>query len=79
MTLPEYSLDELKQRNGQDGKPVWIAFEGNIYDVSKSFVWRGGSHQVVHDAGADLTGMLDMAPHGFDLLEKFSVIGRLKS
>jgi predicted heme/steroid binding protein len=78
MTLIEYTLDELQLRNGQGGKPTWIAYKGAIYDVSNSFVWRGGSHQVIHAAGMDLSGMLDKAPHGVDLLEKFPVVGLLK-
>jgi hypothetical protein len=37
----------------------------------------GGVHQVLHHAGCDLSNALEKAPHGFDLLEKFPIIGEL--
>lgn len=63
--------------NGLDGKPAYIACRGKIYDVSMSWHWKGGKHQVLHEAGEDLTVALDKAPHGEDLLERVPVIGVL--
>jgi predicted heme/steroid binding protein len=31
----------------------------------------------MHRTGYDLTEALEQAPHGFDLLEKFSIVGEL--
>jgi predicted heme/steroid binding protein len=69
--------EELAQYNGKDGAPAYIAHEGKIYDVSHSFLWQKGRHQVLHTAGIDLTTELDAAPHGADMLESFPVIGML--
>jgi predicted heme/steroid binding protein len=69
---------ELAQYNGKDGAPAFIAYEGKVYDVSRSFLWQNGQHQVLHTAGVDLTADLDQAPHGADLLEGFPVVGVLE-
>jgi len=48
-----------------------------VYDLSSSFLWRGGRHQALHSAGKDLTSELGQAPHGADLLAEFPVVGIL--
>jgi len=72
-----FTREELAQYNGRDGRPILISHRGKVYDVSESFLWQDGRHQVLHRAGVDLTGDLDKAPHGEDLLERFPVIGTL--
>ena len=72
-----FTQKELARYNGKDGAPIYVAFKRKVYDVSSSFLWRGGSHQVLHHAGEDLTDGLGQAPHGVDLLEKFPVVGTL--
>jgi predicted heme/steroid binding protein len=49
-----------------------------VYDLSGSFLWHDGSHQVLHDAGVDLTDAMEQAPHSRDVLEKFPLVGRLR-
>ena len=48
-----------------------------MYDVSHSFQWKKGVHQVTHYAGYDLTDAQKQAPHGADMLEKFPIVGKL--
>ena len=76
--MRRFSEKELAQYNGKGGAPAYIACNGKIYDVSSSFLWRGGNHQVLHNAGMDLTEDLKQAPHGEDLLERFAVVGTLR-
>jgi len=76
--MKKFSREEFSMYNGKNGNPAYIAFNGKVYDVTKSFLWRGGSHQVLHDAGKDLTNELQGAPHGADLLERVPVIGVLE-
>jgi predicted heme/steroid binding protein len=45
--------EELANCNGTHGAPTYVAFEGTVYDVSRSFLWQGGSHQVRQLAGVD--------------------------
>jgi len=71
-----FTKEELKKYNGNDG-PAYIAYEGKVYDVSQSFHWKRGIHQVVHYAGCDLTEALKQAPHDSDMLDKFPIVGEL--
>jgi len=74
--LPLYSKQQLALRNGQDKPEVWVAYEGKIYDVSKSRLWRNGKHYE-HWAGQDLTAELADAPHSEKVFDKFEAIGKL--
>ena len=49
--LKKFNLEELKQFNGQAGKPAYLIFEGRVYDVTNSSSWQGGDHRGVHQAG----------------------------
>lgn len=76
MELPAYTRQQLALRNGQDREEIWVAFEGKIYDVSSSRLWRKGQHYE-HWAGQDLTEELSEAPHTDKVFEKFEVVGML--
>jgi len=75
--LPEYTKSQLALRNGQDKPQIWVAYLGNIYDVTDSRLWKNGKHYE-HWAGQDLTDELKDAPHTTSVFEKFKVIGKLK-
>ncbi len=70
------SKSQLALRNGQDREEIWIAFEGRVYDVSASKLWKKGMHYE-HWAGQDLTDELLDAPHSKRALKKFNIIGEL--
>ncbi len=76
MSLPVFTKSQLALRNGQDKPEIWVAFEGLIYDVSASRLWKNGKHYE-HWAGQDLTDELKDAPHSRQVFEKFKVIGKL--
>lgn len=57
--------------------PAYVAYEGRVYDVSRSGEWRRGLHRDLHWAGQDLTAFLVEAPHGTETLERFPVVGIL--
>lgn len=46
--MKEFSSEELSTFNGKEGRPVNIAFEGKVYDVSKSPLWSKGIHMNRH-------------------------------
>jgi len=75
--MKEFTEEELAKYNGKKGNPVYVAYNGKVYDVSASFLWKDGIHQVLHGAGVDLTDALKQAPHGRDVLEKFPMVGIL--
>ncbi|MFC5284101.1 cytochrome b5 domain-containing protein [Pedobacter alpinus] len=74
--LPKYTKSQLALRNGQDKPQIWVAYLGNIYDVTDSRLWRNGKHYE-HWAGQDLTDELKDAPHNPSVFKKFEVIGVL--
>ncbi|MBO3270356.1 cytochrome b5 [Hymenobacter defluvii] len=75
--LPTYTRAQLALRNGQDRDEIWVAYQGNIYDVSRSRLWRRGNHYE-HWAGQDLTRELDHdAPHTPNVFDNFPIIGKL--
>ena len=76
--LPQFSLQQLALRNGQDKPQIWIAYKGFIYDVSASRLWKNGKHYE-HWAGQDLTQELADAPHTDAVFEKFTKIGILQA
>jgi predicted heme/steroid binding protein/uncharacterized membrane protein len=67
----------LAEQNGQDGKKAYVAVEGRIYDVTTSKRWPKGKHMNRHPAGSDLSAELKAAPHGADVLERFTQVGEL--
>ncbi len=73
-----FTPEELAKFDGAKGRPAYVAYQGTVYDVSESFLWKGGKHQGLHRAGKDLTSELARAPHGADFLERFPVVGRMR-
>lgn len=74
--LPLYTRAQLALRNGQDRDEIWVAYQGIIYELTGSRLWRNGKHYE-HWAGQDLTDELPDAPHTEQVFEKFKAVGRL--
>jgi predicted heme/steroid binding protein len=74
----EYTRDELMKANGQNGAPALVVLNGNVYDVSKSDLWKDGYHMDLHNAGRDLTSGFDEAPHDEEVLKRYPLVGTLK-
>ncbi|WP_291780169.1 cytochrome b5 domain-containing protein [Cecembia sp.] len=75
--MKTYSRQQLALRNGQDKPEVWVAYQGIIYDVSLSRLWKNGKHYE-HWAGQDLTNELQEAPHTANVFLKFEAVGKLE-
>jgi predicted heme/steroid binding protein len=73
--LKKFSLDELRQYDGQGGKPVYIVFNGKVYDVSSSSSWSGGSHLGIHNRNENLGEKIKSAPHGEEVFDKVKQVG----
>jgi predicted heme/steroid binding protein len=74
--MKDFSAEELAAFDGRDGRPVYVAYKGMVYDVSESSMWGGGDHEGVHTAGHDLTAEHDDAPHDVYVTD-FPVVGKL--
>lgn len=76
--MKEFDAEELAKFNGENGNPTYIAYDGKVYDVSESKLWRKGQHMNRHRSGEDLTSDMQAAPHDFNVLERFPQVGILK-
>ena len=76
--MKTFTKNQLALRNGSDMEEIWIAYNGIIYDVKKSRLWKNGKHYE-HWAGQDLTDELKDAPHTDFVFDKFEVVGKLSS
>ena len=73
----ELTLDQLKQYDGKNGNPAYIAVDGILYDVSNVRQWKNGSHEG-YSAGLDLTDAIkSSSPHGTSVLNGVPVVGKL--
>jgi predicted heme/steroid binding protein len=73
----KFAIEDLKQHDGRQGRPAYIAYKGKVYDVSDSPLWLDGDHQGLHEAGRDLTAEMSEAPHGEETLANMKVVGVL--
>ncbi|MBL4649199.1 MAG: cytochrome b5 [Aureispira sp.] len=73
--MTEFTRSQLALHNGQDKETIYIAYQGIVYDVTASRLWRNGKHYE-HWAGQDLTPELADAPHSEKVFEKFETVGK---
>ncbi len=74
--IKKFTVSELSKFNGKNGSPAYVGYKGKIYDVTESYQWSEGDH-LGHDAGKDLTDVMETAPHAEDVMERFKVVGIL--
>ncbi len=73
--LLEFTLTELLEFDGRNGKRAYIAVNGFVYDVTDSSFWRNGGHNGFQ-AGRDLTdAIVNQSPHGLSTLSGIPLIG----
>ena len=75
----KFTVEELSQCDGKNGKPAYIAYKGKVYDVSDSYQWIDGEHLGEHNAGKDLTQQMAAAPHAEDVMDRMAIVGILVS
>lgn len=73
----QFTPEELHSFDGDDGRKVFVAVNGDIWDLSASSLWMNGHHAGRHKAGEDLTDYLPNAPHGTEVFEKYEKVGTL--
>lgn len=75
----EFTIDELAQYDGSNGRPAYVAIHGIVYDVSLEATWGGGTHFGIY-AGRDLTVQFNRC-HGNrpEILQSLPQVGILKA
>lgn len=74
--LRPFTLAELSEYNGQDGKPVYVAMDGVVYNLTDSKLWSDAEHFGM-TPGQDLTINYKACHVGRPRLEMFPVVGFL--
>jgi predicted heme/steroid binding protein len=75
--LQSFTLDELSQYDGKNGNKAYVAYEGLVYDVTNSPMWKNGKHNG-QKAGTDLTEAISNAPHGNSVFNNLDIVGEIK-
>ncbi|MEM7128885.1 MAG: cytochrome b5 domain-containing protein [Chloroflexota bacterium] len=58
-----FTEQQLRNYIGERGYPMYVAYEGIVYDVTDCPKWRRGIHENLHWPGQDLTAEMADAPH----------------
>jgi predicted heme/steroid binding protein len=72
-----FSEQALREYDGEQGRPAYIAFQGVVYDVTDAPNWRGGMHRNMHYPGLDLTRSFRKAPHDRSVFLRVPRVGVL--
>ncbi len=72
-TTKNFTIEELKKYDGQNGNPPYVAVDGVVYDMSQ--VFTSGSHYQ-HIAGQELTDEF-FSHHSKSEITKYPVVGNL--
>jgi sulfite oxidase len=52
---PEFTAEQVATNNGKDGRPTWMTYAGNVYDVSKFVINHpGGMERILLAAGGPI-------------------------
>jgi len=74
--MRDFTLEELKEFDGREGRPAYVAYEGKVYDLTESAMWPDGDHEGEHGAGGDLTSEQADAPQDV-YVPDFPEVGRV--
>ena len=77
MEQESFTRDRLSKFDGKDGRPAYVAYLGQVYNVTESVMWEDGEHEDEHSAGVDLTEEIEDAPHFAEELDSFPIVGTL--
>lgn len=75
--MKQFTLEELKKYNGENGQPAYVAIDGVVYDVSDVDPWQSGKHHG-NVAGNDLSEAIMKSPHKHSVLAKLNEVGKLE-
>ena len=75
------SKASLSSANGQDGAKCYVAIDATVYEIADQPDWQRGKHTTSKGlayCGANLSSVIDQAPHGRKILDQLDIVGKLK-
>jgi len=72
------TLEELSQFDGKEGRPMYVAVNGEVFDLTKCRYWKDGIHTKTPQdaiAGRDLTDILAKSTHGIQRVKRYPLVG----
>jgi predicted heme/steroid binding protein len=81
MTQRSISQGELANADGRGTHDCYVAVDGTVYKLFSSPLWVQGQHTSSEGkayCGADMSAVIDKAPHGRSKLAQLEKIGKLK-
>ena len=67
----------MSKYNRENGNKGYIAYKGQVYDVTDVSEWKNGKHHG-QKAGMDITEELGEAPHGNSVLDGSVIVGKIE-
>ncbi|MBR0600202.1 cytochrome b5 domain-containing protein [Sinanaerobacter chloroacetimidivorans] len=74
--MMEFTLEELAEYDGMEGRKAYVAINGVVYDVTDEPTWADGKHFGM-TAGKDLTDLYRSCHFWDAIIQKLTVVGRL--
>lgn len=73
--MKEFNKETLSNYDGKNGRPAYIAVNGNVYDVTNNHHWTNGQHHNIK-AGRDVSFYLtDSSAHDENILVHINRVG----
>lgn len=72
--MEKFTKESLAKFDGKNGRPAYVAIDGEVYDVTGNPHWAEGEHHG-NLAGRDLTVEIGQSPHGKSVLGKLKKVG----
>lgn len=73
----QFTLEELAEFDGKNGRPAYVAVNGIVYDVTPKAAWANGEHFGGVVAGKDNTVQYESCHAAFAILRRLEVVGVL--
>ena len=77
--LQTITAQQLSANDGKGNNKCYVALDGKVYEIKEGKLWQNGQHITSEGkayCGADLSKVIDKAPHGRTKLETLTVVGQ---
>lgn len=73
-----YTPEEVRQMDGSDGKPFWVSYRGEVYDLTRFKAEHPGGHLIEQVAGSDVEPFWNKWAAHFDSRKVKAVLNESK-